>query len=400
MKSKILIVAGFVVACAIVLWLTSRKSTTPDPDPAASASASPSASGAKPAGPVTEITFLYSSEKQEWIEAAVAAFSKEHPEIKVTARAKGSLDLEQAILDGKEKPTLWSPADSLVQNLLDADWDTKTHSKLFATSGEDAPQRLVITPLVWVVWQDRADVLTKAGGGEITWKTIHKAVAANDGWPSIKGDAKWGFVKLGHTDPTRSNSGLQTLFAMTFEYYDKKKTLEVGDLLAPKYQDWIKETEKGVSKFETSTGAAMKEMILFGPSKYDIAVTYENLAIGELAHAEGRWGALRIVYPSSTFWSDHPVAILQADWVTPAQKTAARAFVAYLKSRPMQEAALALGFRPADPAVPLKSADAKNPFATLADRGVKIDLPPAIEAPNGSVVRNLLMMWQRVVGAR
>ena len=68
-------------------------------------------------------------------------------------------------------------------------------------------------------------------------------------------------------------------------------------------------------------------------------------------------------------------------WVTPAQK----------------EAALRFGFRPSDPSVPLKSADANNPFNRLAGNGIKIDLPPVAETPNGSVVRALLTMWSRLV---
>src|SRR5207302_1259445 len=114
----------------------------------------------------------------------------------------------------------------------------------------------------------------------------------------------------GHTDPTRSNSGLQALLLMTLEYYDKKKGLDVGDLLDPKYQTWVKEIEKGVPKFETSTGAFMTDMIRFGPSKYDIAVVYENLAISQIENAQGKWQTLKLVYPAETLWSDHPVAIL------------------------------------------------------------------------------------------
>jgi len=85
-------------------------------------------------------------------------------------------------------------------------------------------------------------------------------------------------------------------------------------------------------------------MIRFGPSKYDIAVVYEALAISQLANAQGRWGNLNIYYPATTIWSDHPIAVLQADWVTPAQKAAARQWIDFLRSRPTQEKALAYGF--------------------------------------------------------
>lgn len=395
MKTKIIIIAGFVVAVALVLILSMRGKDQGGDTPVTADTGGKSAP--PPPAQATEISMLYSTEKQEWIEAAAADFQKEHPEIKLTLKGKGSIDAAQAIVDGSEKPTVFSPADSLIQNLLAADWQAKYKSELFAASGEDQPQPLVITPLVFVIWQDRAEALLKEAGGTISWAAIHKAVSSNKGWPAVGGQAAWGFVKLGHTDPTRSNSGLQALLLMTLEHYKKTSGLTVGDLLEPKYQAYIKEIEKGVSRFETSTGTFMTDMIRFGPSKYDIAVVYENLAVSQIANAQGRWGSLKVYYPATTLWSDHPAAILGAEWVTPAQRQAARTWLGYLRSRPVQEKALSYGFRPADPSVPLKTASANNPFTRLAEHGVKIEIPPVAQSPDGQVVRNLMMMWSRVV---
>jgi ABC-type sulfate transport system substrate-binding protein len=183
---------------------------------------------------------------------------------------------------------------------------------------------------------------------------------------------------------------------MTLEFYGKTTGLEVGDVLKPKYQEFIKEIEKGVPRFETSTGTFMTDMIRFGPSKYDVAVVYENLAISQIENAQGRWGNLKIYYPATTLWSDHPIATLKADWVTEAQRKAARIYIDHLRSRPMQELALGFGFRPADPTVPIKTADAKNPFTRLAAQGVKVDINPMAQPPDGQVIRNLIMMWSRV----
>src|SRR5262249_4436427 len=159
-------------------------------------------------------------------------FQKVHPEIKVALKGTGSLDGAQDILDGKEKPTIFSPADSLVLNMLSSDWELKNHEKLFS-EGENQPRQLMITPLVFVIWEERANALLKASKGAISWKTIHEAVASPQGWPAVGGKAEWGFVKLGHTDPTRSNSGLQALLLMTLEYYQKTTGLEIADVLAP-----------------------------------------------------------------------------------------------------------------------------------------------------------------------
>jgi len=364
------------------------------PDAGVPLTAPSAAVAAKPTA--TEISMLYSSEKKEWMEAAATLFQKAHPEIKLTLTPMGSLDAARAIAEGKEKPTLFSPADSLVENLVAADWKAVNHTDLFAQSGEDLPQALVITPLVFVAWEDRGAALLKASRGNIGWNTIHAGVNAREGWPAVGGNPAWGFVKLGHADPARSNSGLQALFSMTFDFYGKP-TVEVADLLKPRYQAFLKELEKGVPSLETSTSAFMTDMLRFGPSKYDIAVVYESLALAQIGTADGRWGKLRLYYPATTLWSDHPASVLQAPWVSPEQRAAGRAFLKHLSSRPIQELAITYGFRPADPTVPVKTTDATNPFTRLADRGVKLDIPPMAATPSGEVVHTMEQMWARLM---
>ncbi|MCE9667287.1 substrate-binding domain-containing protein [Myxococcus stipitatus] len=401
MTPRFLIIIGVVVALGGVLYLTSGRAPSSRGAPEAGTSAPVAPRPPRP-GEVTEISFLYGTEKKDWVEAAAEAFQRKHPSIRLKLLGMGSLDAAQAILDGREKPTVWSPADSAVLRLLAADWATDTErGPLFASHGEEAPAPLVITPLVFVVWEDRAEVLKKAsGGGTVSWKVLQKAVTSPQGWPAIGGRPEWGFVKLGHTDPTRSNSGLQTLLLATLEYYGKRAGLTVEDLLDPRYQDWMKALERGVTRFEPSTGTFMADMVRFGPSRYDIAVVYESLAISQLSHAQGRWGDLRVYYPSLTLWSDHPAAVLQADWVTPSQREAALEWLRYLRSRPVQERALAFGFRPADPTVPVKTQDPANPFTRLASHGVSVDVPPVAEVPQPSVVRELLALWTRVLASR
>jgi ABC-type sulfate transport system substrate-binding protein len=141
-------------------------------------------------------------------------------------------------------------------------------------------------------------------------------------------------------------------------------------------------------------------MIRFGPSKYDIAVVYESLAVSQLENAQGRWGSLHIYYPPVTIWSDHPVVLLSGPWVTPAQKAAGAQLIAFLRSTPIQTTALDFGFRPADTSVPMKPAGQPNPFTRSAQYGVSLELPPAAQPPDGAVIRQMLMMWSRVVKPR
>lgn len=399
MKQKLAIVGVFLVAAVlIVLFATKDKRPAAEKttDPAAPQALAGSASGQPAADPqaAAELTFVYSTEKKDWIEAAVAEFARREPAIKVNLVGKGSLEASAAILDGSLKPALFSPADSLIANLLADDWATKTGKPLFSAE----PQPLLLSPLVFVVWQDRAQVLTAKSDGVLTWKAIREAVMSPKGWPAVGGKPAWGFVKLGQTDPSRSNSGLQALLSMSLEYYGKTNGLTVEELLDEKYQQWVKDIERSVARFEASTGTFMTDMIRFGPSKYDIAAVYESLAVSQLENAQGRWGNLHLYYPPVTLWSDHPIMLLETDALTPAQRAAGQKLIDYLRSVPVQSTALRFGFRPADPNVPMKATEGgPNPFAKLSQYGLSLELPAAATAPDGAVVRNLLTMWSRVM---
>ena len=59
------------------------------------------------------------------------------------------------------------------------------------------------------------------------------------------------------------------------------------------------------------------------------------------------------IYPKEgTFWSDHPVGIVEREWVTPAHREAAKVYIQYLLQRPQQERAITYGFRPGAVDVP------------------------------------------------
>jgi hypothetical protein len=394
-SSKFAIIGIFAVAViAAFIFLLTRRG---DDKTKAAASASAETPTVPSAMNATTVTFLYSTEKKAWITESVDEFQKANPDVSVKLVARGSLDAVNDIMEGKEKPTLWSPADNVAINLLASDWQQKTQKHIVAESGDDAPQPLVVTPLVFVAWEDRGKVLTKNGEG-VTWHKLHEVLSSTKGWPAIGGSADWGFVKLGHTNPTRSNSGLQALLLMAYSYHDKRSGLEIKDILDDKFQDFVKVIEKGVPKFGDSTGTFMKDMVLYGPSKYDIVVTYENLAIQSIPNAQGRWGNLRVYYPKLTMWSSHPVAVLDADWVTPQEKAAGKRLIAFLRAKDAQQKALRHGFRPADPSVPIIDKSPDNPFSAAKAFGVRVDIPTVVEPPPGPVVRNMLEMWSRVVG--
>jgi ABC-type sulfate transport system substrate-binding protein len=157
----------------------------------------------------------------------------------------------------------------------------------------------------------------------------------------------------------------------------------------PAFVQWLTEIEGAVT-IGDSSATLINDMIAFGPSRYDAVVTYENLALQLAPNARSRWNDdLVLIYPPATLLSNHPYAILNADWVTGAQRAAAQQFRDFLLSRAQQEQALAFGFRPALRDVALDGATS----LLRADGGAQQHLPPATETPSAETIRALLDMW-------
>src|SRR5690606_12581572 len=103
-------------------------------------------------------------------------------------------------------------------------------------------------------------------------------------------------------------------------YFGKTGDLTTADILSDSaYQQWFTALEQTISDFGNSSGTYMRDIITYGPSKYDLVAIYESSAIEQIENAAGRYGELRIYYPPATVMSDHPFCLVQAEWVSPEQ---------------------------------------------------------------------------------
>jgi hypothetical protein len=145
-----------------------------------------------PAGTIA-LNFTYSTEKSQWMRAAIAAFQKQGVAtngklIQVVPNELGSVDAQARILDGSLKPAAWSPASFLELNLLSSKWQPRNPGKGILPSSVDlAPRSLVSSPLVFAIWQDRARVI-QAKYGAIDWSALHSAFTLKNGWGDIFGN--------------------------------------------------------------------------------------------------------------------------------------------------------------------------------------------------------------------
>jgi ABC-type Fe3+ transport system substrate-binding protein len=383
--------AGFLFYTRYVGGSGRLPSSVPETTPSTSASLSSFVNSAAQ----VEIGIAYGTEKKRWLENAVQQFAQtsEGKNIKIDLIPKGSLEGAQAILAGQQAINVWSPASSLYKDIFVQEWGLKYDGKNPILREES----LALTPMVFVFWGERYDAFI-AKYKEVSFDTIGQALQEKGGWNAIAGKPEWGLFKFGHTHPNKSNSGLATLALMAYEYQKKDRGLTLKDILDPGFQNWMSNTESAVSGLSDSTGNMMKDMVLRGPSSYDVLFVYENVAIDYLKNAEGRWGELRVVYPKRNIWNDNPYYIVDAPWSTPEQKKASGAFLDFLLSEAIQKQSLEHGFRPGNPQVPVKFPE--SPLVQYQKYGLQIDIGATCEPPKAEVINNLLASWQRSQGSR
>ena len=178
---------------------------------------------------------------------------------------------------------------------------------------------------------------------------------------------------------------------MVEAYAGAKKTrgLTSADLDKKEVVAKIRAIEQTIVHYGKSTGFFADKMLERGPSYLSAAVLYENLVIESYSKTTTAPFPIVAVYPSEgTFWSDHPYAILDAEWVGAEEREGAEAFLKFLKSKAAQERAMALGFRPADPSIPTGA-------PIDAAHGVDPKQPQTLlETPDGATLRKLLAVWQ------
>ncbi len=313
----------------------------------------PNSGGLSPAVGTVDLTFTYGSEKEDWIKETTAAFNGENHRlasgktIRVTATAMGSGECLDEIIAGTRQTDLTSPASSAYVDLGNAQWRAKTGHDLLART-----ENLLLSPVVIAMWKPMAEAL---GWGQkpVGWAEVLTLARDPRGWASL-GHPEWGSFKFGHTHPEYSNSGLISLLAETYAASNKKETLTLDDVHNPATTQFVSGIEGAIVHYGSSTGFFGKKIVANGPSYLNAAVLYENMVIESYRAQPPPSLPMVAIYPKEgTFWSDHPVGIVEREWVTPERREAAQQYIDYLLAPAQQQKALPHGFRPASVDVPV-----------------------------------------------
>jgi Ca-activated chloride channel family protein len=369
-----------VVAALLLLALTGCPRERSD-SPAADTPAT-----RNPKGNVT-LTFTYGSEKEEWIKDVTAAFNREDHHladgrsIVVDAIPMGSGDCIDELLQESRKADITSPASAAFIKLGNAESRTKTGKDLVPST-----ENLVLSPVVIAMWKPMAEAIGY-GKKPVGWSDILALARDQRGWATY-GHPEWGPFRFGHTSPESSNSGLIAILAEVYAATGKKNGLTMADVEQPKTAEFVTGIEQSVVHYGSSTGFFGKKMFANGPQYLSAAVMYENMVIESYSSKYQLPMPVVAIYPKEgTFWSDHPVGIVDRPWVTAEKKEAAKAYLDYLLAKPQQAKALPYGFRPA-------SVDVAVGAPIDAEHGVDPKEPQTtLEVPPADVMHAILALW-------
>lgn len=344
---------------------------------------------------MTELAREFNGSDAAELEGGGCAFAR--PQTKASGLAADLLSTEWDEDAEGPRPVVWSPAASSWGAIVN---QRRSAEGLPEIVGEAEP--FMQTPLVIAMPAPMADAL---GYPEepVGWADIIRLSQDPQGWAAL-GHPEWGPFRLGKTNPNFSTSGLSALIAQAYASAGKTEGLSGEDLAAPAVEEsaravesavvhygdttltflnnWYRTDERGTSLTYVSAAAVEEKSVI----DYNRGNPDGNLDAGERPQPPRI--PLVAVYPEEgTIYSDNPLIVLDAEWVSEDERLAAGVFEDFVKSPENQEKVLEFGFRPGNPDVALA-----DPIS--AELGVDPGQPATLlETPAPEVMVELLDRW-------
>ncbi|WP_372968256.1 substrate-binding domain-containing protein [Microbacterium sp.] len=321
----------------------------------------------------THITVATSSEKVNMLDELAKAFkeSPEHEGLETCATVRptnvSSGNATRFLTSGEDWPsddkalwpTLWSPASTV--------WTDRVAAAASATLvGE--PKSFTRTPVVFGMPEPMATALGWPDT-PISISDLETLCQDPAGWGSVGKDI-WGAFKISKTNPNTSTTGLSTILMQSYEATGKAEGLTSADVEAS--ADFSRVFEECVIHYGDTTGNVLSTLYDetqngSNGSAYVSAVALEETSL--LNYNQGNPDShtvqpgetltppktkLVAVYPEGgSMWSDNPITVLGADWISAEQRTAGEAFAEFVQTTAAQKILPDYGFRPLDESVPL-----------------------------------------------
>ena len=363
-----------------------------------------------PSDGCTHITIATSSEKVNMLDELATAFkdSPEHEGLDTCATVRpinvSSGNAARYLTSGDDWPsddhdlwpTLWSPASTV--------WTDRVAAAASANLVGD-PQSFTRTPVVFGMPEPMAKALGWPDD-PISITDLSRLCQDPDGWGSVGKDI-WGAFKISKTNPNTSTTGLSTILMQSYEASGKSADLTAADVDAA--ADFSRVFEECVIHYGDTTGNVLSTLYDetqngSNGSAYVSAVALEETSL--LNYNQGNPDShtvqpgetltppktkLVAVYPEGgSMWSDNPVTVLGANWVTAEQRTAGEAFAAFLQTGAAQRILPEYGFRPLDESVPLGDLFTANYGVDPAQPAVTLPKPEV------DVISTAIDQWTQV----
>lgn len=180
------------------------------------------------------------------------------------------------------------------------------------------------SPLVVFTWAEVADALIAKGWVEARGETLFltgfaplvEALEQETPWSALSLPQLYGAVRIGSTDPRRSNSG--NMFAgLLAVMLDGGRVPTVGSVeaLVPRLRSYFER----LGYMESSSGDIFESFLKTGMGARPLVVGYENQLTEYVVEHRDQAAAIaeriRVLYPVPTVWASHPLIALDATGV-------------------------------------------------------------------------------------
>jgi len=329
----------------------------------------------------TRIVIVTGTELTEPLTRLKEDFEKKNPDIAIEIKEQGSQDIINKFVDEKNdfKPTILIPADGELLTELKTRLSTRDGSDPFY----ETPRPIAKTLLVGIAWLKRGDALFP--DGRFRWERIQRAMEAGN-WAKMGGRPDWGSFDFLMTDPTRSHSGLLTLFLWS--------RANGEDLNSPQTTELFKIIQKSLYQPPRSTDILLQEFITRGPNDADVATVYESIALYRQKQSGANQRApYRVYYLDPNVEITPTAAIIRRD-TDGEQRRAAVKFIDFLRTKEQQQVFVRYGFRPVIEGLDILSVP-ENPWSQNIQR---IEVNPSvtlIQSPDSRTIAEIQKLWER-----
>lgn len=267
-----------------------------------------------------------------------------------------------------------------------------------------AARATALSPVVVATWRSRLDALrTSLGRDEIGWDDLLDVLDSPNGWCDYGVSNCRRAVYMGQADPNQSSTGLSTAIMQFYACarqngFNERRLSEQAvrdagtQACVKRIQSLVKHYARRTEDFIPQIERGPDYLDFLGMEEGDVVCLNTGAAQGDQqCRKPAGDDPLVALYPKEgTYWHEHPFGIVNADWVTAEQKTAAMLFTDFVLTEGPQRRIMQEGFRPALSSIALE-------YPLVAENGVDSSQPNTVlDVPEAEAIVAIQETWDQV----